>query len=652
VSFKPYAFVCYDWSFATQSIPGLFFNDSFLLLSNAIRDKETKKIGIYPIKVLRIGVEYGQGDETMKSTMILILSITLVFTAFSCHDQSTSVELIDLFPTQGRFNPGEKITLMIDLFNHSDQELSISLSFELISWKESLDLGEYTTIVEANTDTRIEQSLSVPTTDHQGYMLKVSLGDDQVITTGIDVSSDWDTYPRYGYLTDYNRHSDEAISQLYESLLKHHINGLQFYDWQDKHHQPLAQDQNGVPLLNWRDVSNNPVDQETVHKLIEGAHEHNMVAYAYNLLYGAYQDAHEDGVSWTWGLFTDPEGMEIDRHDLPMGWETPFIGMMNPADPMWQAYLIEQMSDVFEAFPFDGWHIDQLGYRGIRYDSSGTQIDLVGAMLEFLIETQESLQRPLIFNAVDGYGQRRIHESVLDLQPYHEVWSAESYNDLVRIIDEVREATNGEKKAILAAYLHRNGSLSQSHQNLAAVLLLRAAVYASGGSLLTIGDQGLPDHEYLPHQHYVMTETVEANVRAYDDFMVGYQYLLRGPFLNTPLMATVQGQILTATGLGNTLWGRQFEGDEADILHVVNLKGNTHDWRDVAFSKVMPETLQNLVISLESKTLYQSVRVMSPDVNDGLPIELPMTQHMVDGINHVTITLPSLSIWDMVVFIK
>ncbi|MCF7932496.1 MAG: glycoside hydrolase family 66 protein [Acholeplasmataceae bacterium] len=588
----------------------------------------------------------------MKPTMILVLMITLLLMATSCRDFSMPVELIDLFPMQGRINPGDDVTVAIDLFNQSDQKQSFTLDFELISWKDSYDLGTLSTNIDASENMRLEHRLAVPKTNHQGYVLKVALGDSQIRTTALDVSSDFNTFPRYGYLTDYDHLSDEAIEKLYETFLKHHINGLQFYDWQDQHHRPLAQDEDGMLLPTWNDVSNTSVNGETVRKLIDRAHDSNMVAYAYNLLYGAYQDALEDGVSWSWGLYMDPNGTEVDRHELPTGWETPSIKMMDPGNSLWQDYLIKAMADVFEAFPFDGWHIDQLGYRGIRYDARGNQIDLIEAMLGFLVNAQETLDRPMIFNAVDGYGQTRIHERLIDLQPYHEVWSADSYHDLVQIIDDVFEATDGKKKAILAAYLHRHASDQSISQNLPAVLLLRAAVYASGGSLLMIGDQGLPDHEYLPHQHYVMSEEIEASVRAYDDFMVAYQHLLRGPFQSTTLKAVIEGQTLTSAGLGNTLWGRQFEGDEADVLHLVNLVGNTRDWRDVSFSKVMPETIRDLVIRVESETLYQSVRLMSPEINQGIPVDLRVTQHMVDGTNHVTITIPSLSIWDMIVFIK
>ena len=48
--------------------------------------------------------------------------------------------------------------------------------------------------------------------------------------TAIDVSSDWNRFPRYGYITKLDYRSDEEIATTLNRLKKHHINGLFYYD--------------------------------------------------------------------------------------------------------------------------------------------------------------------------------------------------------------------------------------------------------------------------------------------------------------------------------------------------------------------------------------------------------------------------------------
>ena len=90
----------------------------------------------------------------------------------------------------------------------------------------------------------------------------------------------------------------------------------------------------------------------------------------YNLLYGAWSGYGDERR----GLPLGP--VEEQERDGPVscrcraGGRRPAIYFFNPANPGWQDYLIGQEAKVFAAYPFDGWHVDQVGDR--RRDRSTT----------------------------------------------------------------------------------------------------------------------------------------------------------------------------------------------------------------------------------------------------------------------------------------
>ena len=81
----------------------------------------------------------------------------------------------------------------------------------------------------------------VPKDDFKGYLAEVYVkeGDkDKVLSTiGIDVSSNWKRFPRYGFLSDFQNSKMNTMNKEVNVLLRHHITGLQFYDWQWQHHR-------------------------------------------------------------------------------------------------------------------------------------------------------------------------------------------------------------------------------------------------------------------------------------------------------------------------------------------------------------------------------------------------------------------------------
>ena len=75
------------------------------------------------------------------------------------------------------------------------------------------------------------------------------------------MSSNWLKFRRYGYVTNYGK--DVNTKDIINQLKKFHINGIQYYDWQDKHHDPVAGEVSNVDPK-WKDLSQHDVYKSTI----------------------------------------------------------------------------------------------------------------------------------------------------------------------------------------------------------------------------------------------------------------------------------------------------------------------------------------------------------------------------------------------------
>ena len=77
---------------------------------------------------------------------------------------------------------------------------------------------------------RSDRPLTPPPEDFRGYLLTLTLegtGGQALDTAyiGVDVSSSWMKFPRYGYVWNYTQ--DAEPEAIIESLSRYHINGTQ-----------------------------------------------------------------------------------------------------------------------------------------------------------------------------------------------------------------------------------------------------------------------------------------------------------------------------------------------------------------------------------------------------------------------------------------
>nr|WP_286163110.1 glycoside hydrolase family 66 protein [Bacillus sp. es.034] len=247
----------------------------------------------------------------------------------------------ELSTDQAAYEPGESVKLSLSL-KEKVKEGKI-----LVQYKH---LAETVKEEEINLkDEEISWSWKPEEDDFKGYMVEVYVKQgDEVIdhqNIGVDVSSDWAKFPRYGYLADFYDMEADLQEDVINQLNRFHINGLQFYDWQYKHEKPLKME-DGKLASTWPDIANREVSRDTIERYISLAHEKNMKAMNYNLLFGSYEGAEDEGVKKEWGLFKDPDAEEQDHHPLPDNWASD-IYLMDPSNKGWQDFILNEEKQVF-----------------------------------------------------------------------------------------------------------------------------------------------------------------------------------------------------------------------------------------------------------------------------------------------------------------
>ena len=487
-----------------------------------------------------------------------------------------------------------------------------------------------------------------PSTDGRGYTIEMQMIEDGVPTQtssfAVDVSSDWAQFPRYGFLSDYPNLTAIGMDSVIDSLNRYHINGLMFYDWADKHHDPLAGTA-ANPDATWQDIANRTQYFATVSGYIQRAHDKNMMAMSYNLAYGTYDNAAADGVSPDWALYTNPWGTNQDVHDLPDGWESD-IHLVDPSNTGWRSYIADKTAEAFSALPFDGWHIDQLGDRGSVYTADGSPVNLANELGPFADAMKTALNTRVVVNAVNQYGQPGIANANVDFL-YTEVWSPNNhYNDLANIILNNNDLSANQLNTVLAAYVNYNPDNNTGTFNTASVLLTDAVIFAFGGAHLELGEHMLAS-EYFPADNQQMTLDLRDRLTAYYDFMVGYENLLRdgGSFGNNAMSSSNTDVTMWPAQQGDVSIVNKTVGDR-EVFQLINFTDAVHmDWRDTDQTQSAPSVMTGIDLSFVSEDVIGKLWAASPD-DGGLPVELSFTQ---DGSGLVSFTLPSLEYWTMIV---
>lgn len=147
-----------------------------------------------------------------------------------------------------------------------------------------------------------------------------------------------------------------------------------------------------------------------------------------------------------------------------------------------------------------------------------------------------------------------------------------------------------------------------------------------------------------------MTDELKQRLIHYYDFQTAYQNLLRGIDSKGVFQPSV-----SSTSHSVNAWPPQNYHITAfaknvgrnQVVHLLNFS-NTDDmsWRDLKGTRPAPTKQTNINFTFETIRQIRKVWTATPDNYGGVPLELPFTQDS----NKVTVTVPSLEYWTMVVF--
>lgn len=483
-----------------------------------------------------------------------------------------------------------------------------------------------------------------PADDFQGYYVELvgKNAEGQVRTVGsvaVDVSSDWTRFPRYGFLSKFGGVLPSKRASVIANLNRYHINGLQYYDWMYDHHHPLAGTVDN-PDSDWPSIIGDLCEKEVVQGYIEEAHKYNIASMFYDLCYGVLEWAEEDGVNPSWYIYKDSGRKNRDYHPL----SAPFrsnIYLVDPGNAGWLGYFAAQVDDVYAVYDFDGFHIDQLGSRGTRYNASGGTVDMTSGYGKF-IEAMHAAQpsKKHAFNAVSRYGQSAIAAAPSDFL-YNEVWTV-GFDEIDRIMKE-NQTLAPEKNTVLAAYMNYKQS---GTFNTPAVLLADAVIFALGGSHLELGEHML-SNEYFPNDSMKMSSDLQQALVRYYDFLTGYENLLRcGGERYSPNLSSDSVKLAEWGPVKGSVNTVAFRVGDRIVIHLLNFAAAKHlDWRDDSHNQAEPPLYTDIDLSIRSSREVKNVWVASPDVDGGVPKSV---QWKSSGMK-IDVTVPSLQYWTMIV---
>ena len=492
-----------------------------------------------------------------------------------------------------------------------------------------------TTLTAALSAGRAELTWTPPPDAPRGYGLRVTVLDDNghtlaTQTGAFDVLNHWTDAPRYGFFSDFTaaRDNDAATTAW---LLQHHINGLQFYDWQYRWEDLL-------PATDvFADGLGRPQSMATVRHLVDLVHKINVAAMPYTAIYGA---------SWSYAN-QHPEMQLYSATKKPFEFGDNLIGIMDPTPgSAWNQHLLGEFADVLDNTVFDGIHVDQYGSPKRGFDVNGKPVDFATVMPQFADQTKALVQQKrgdagvALFNCVGNWPIEAIAPSQVDAA-YIEVWPPyNDYLDLNRIIANAEKLGNG-KPVILAAYIPPDRHINWQ--------LANAVIFASGAYHIETGEPAsmLAD-PYFPKFSQI-SEAQQAVFTRYYDFLVRYENVLS---INTTA-GTNERRSEVDLGSVRTKGLRAKDrvvpiirtGADFETFNLINFVGiDAAHWN--APTTVPPTPLTNTSVTIPVSRAVKSVWAASPDDRSTMnATTLPFSAE--NGT--LKFTLPQLAYWSMIV---
>ncbi|MBN1563892.1 MAG: hypothetical protein JXA10_08635 [Anaerolineae bacterium] len=543
----------------------------------------------------------------------------------------TSPVLLTVTPDQAFFTPGVPATFTVSADPVGDgARITAEITY----------LTDHIATLEAELSAgQVVITWQPPEIAPRGYGLTVTLLDATGATlatasTAFDVLNHWLDAPRYGFLSEFDAgRAAENIDYTLDLLLRYHVNGLQFYDWQYRHEILLPPTANTTG--DYTDLLGRRMSMQTVRALIDAAHARRIAAMPYTAIYGAspaFFNAHQD-----WGLYA-AAGVPFDFGE----------GLLNIMDPTpgspWADHLLDQFAQVLDQTAFDGIHLDQYGAPKTGQNAAGEQVDLAVVFPAFIdlaaqvVAEKRGDDGAMIFNAVGNWPVETVAPADQDVV-YIEVWDPyREFLDLHQIIANA-QMLGGGKPVIIAAYIHPN----TAHN----VRLADAVIFASGAYHLELGEpNAMLADPYFPSFGEMKPE-LQAVMQRYYDFLVRYENILAIDTTDaTPRRAAALTIADVETGNDrsrNCVAVIVRMGAESETFSLINFMGLRHGkWNEAHFAG--PEALTDLPVTLATDRSVVRVWIASPDGADIAP-------QMVDFVQTngaISFTVPSLDYWTLI----
>lgn len=440
-------------------------------------------------------------------------------------------------------------------------------------------------------------------------------------STAFDVHEHWWEMPRYGFLAEFA--PGEADPGQMDTLLRHHINALQFYDWMYRHDRHLP------PGTEFIDPLGRKLSLATVHKRIGQAHERGMAAMPYTTIY-AGSDRH---------YAKHPEQALYKERGVPWTLGEDFLYIFDPSEgSSWREYILAEYRRILQSLPFDGLHIDQYGDPKVALSHDERVVDLAAAIPGFLAEAKRIAgpEKAVIFNLVNDWPVEDVAPSGSDVI-YIEVWPPHDDYASLRDLAYRAKALSGNRPVVLAAYL--------TPQADAAYRLLAAVIAACGATHIELGEGGgvLAD-PYFP-KYERPGAGLAAWLRRYYDFITRYQeYLFDLEPVRRPRESRVEGAPFTTGSFpANRIWLLASRKSNLEVVHLINLTGTASPmWRA---PKDPPPTLSDLTLSYPVSEPVRAVYFASPDYPEA---GLQKAEFRQSG-SDLSVRIPRLEYWTVLI---
>lgn len=444
--------------------------------------------------------------RTSASVLLACVLVVASFVASPVQAQAAGVEIVDAFVDQARYQPGSSVDVQASLSNGSGSSWVGDVALSVTSLEQVVHVDQQSVTVPAGDTVTVTFTWSSPSADFRGYLAEVT-ADASSAVTGIDVSSEWTRFPRYGWVSEYpvGESAAEADAKVSQLVRDYHLNGVQFYDWMWRHENVIERT-NGTLNDQWDDWSGKPISRISVQNAIDAAHESGAAAMPYSMAYAGLQGYEQlSGVSPEWGIYEDTSHQSQFNFNFGDNDPQTNLWLFNPADTGWQDHIVDEYLDQVDTMDFDGAHIDQLGQRNSVYDFDGSPVDLATTFSSLVDETKSSLntahptQDAVTFNivngAVDGWAAEDVAKNADVDFLYSEIWEQSPKYQDVRAFVEKSRRLSGHKAMVLAAYMNYNENAGPRYEAEDAQLTGVAvdtdhAGYTGTGFVDDFGDQG------------------------------------------------------------------------------------------------------------------------------------------------------------------